>query len=175
MLLCLRSAGCGQGARHWLWGLQAGSLLRSLKRADWLARCQPAILLGTCLVPSPLLSALLWAATPGYLIPALLLTAPAPTHARRGLLGVRNALLTATKGMAVMHTNFAEYGPWCGDLAMRDNGSLLSFDTGPSTSYALDSIQARGKLFIGPGEEIYKGQVCLPVHCAPSLRWVAGQ
>ena len=72
---------------------------------------------------------------------------------------MRNALLTATKGMAVMHTNFAEYGPWCGDLAMRDNGSLLSFDTGPSTSYALDSIQARGKLFIGPGEEIYKGQV----------------
>ena len=82
---------------------------------------------------------------------------------------MRNALLTATKGMAVMHTNFAEYGPWCGDLAMRDNGSLLSFDTGPSTSYALDSIQARGKLFIGPGEEIYKGQVCPPVHCVPSV------
>ena len=83
---------------------------------------------------------------------------------------MRNALLTATKGMAVMHTNFAEYGPWCGDLAMRDNGSLLSFDTGPSTSYALDSIQARGKLFIGPGEDIYKGQVwaCLCRPCCPS-------
>ena len=78
---------------------------------------------------------------------------------RRGLLGARNAMLTATKGMAIMHTNFAEYGPWSGEISMRDNGSLLSFDTGPSTSYALDSIQARGKLFIGPGEDIYKGQV----------------
>lgn len=77
----------------------------------------------------------------------------------RGLLGIRSVMLTATKGLAVLNTNFKEYGRWVGDIVMRDNGSLVSFDTGPSSSYALESIQARGKLFIPPGREIYKGQV----------------
>lgn len=68
-------------------------------------------------------------------------------------------MLTATKGFAVMNTIFKEYGEWAGDIMMRENGSLVSFDTGQSTGYALESIQARGKLFIKPGLEIYKGQV----------------
>jgi len=59
----------------------------------------------------------------------------------RGLLGIRNVMLTATKGLAVLNTNFKEYGRWTGDIIMRDNGSLVSFDTGPSSSYALESIQ----------------------------------
>jgi GTP-binding protein len=77
----------------------------------------------------------------------------------RGLLGIRSVMLTATKGLAVLNTNFKEYGRWTGDIVMRDNGSLVSYDTGPSSSYALESIQARGKLFIPPGRDIYKGQV----------------
>lgn len=68
-------------------------------------------------------------------------------------------MLTATKGLAVLNTNFKEYGEWAGDIQMRENGSLVGFETGPATSYALESIQARGKLFIQPGQEIYKGQV----------------
>ena len=68
-------------------------------------------------------------------------------------------MLTATKGLAVMNTIFKEYAPWAGDITMRDNGSLVSFETGQSTAYALESIQNRGKLFIASGLEIYKGQV----------------
>lgn len=68
-------------------------------------------------------------------------------------------MLTATKGLAVLNTNFKEYSHWVGDINMRDNGSLVAFETGQSTSYALESIQARGKLFIAPGQDIYKGQV----------------
>jgi GTP-binding protein len=77
----------------------------------------------------------------------------------RGLLGIRNAILTATKGTAVLNTIFLEYGPWCGVIDMRENGSLVGFETGQVTSYALESVQQRGKLFVGPGDEIYEGQV----------------
>ena len=80
----------------------------------------------------------------------------------RGLLGLRNAMLTATKGTAVLNTNFAEYGPYCGDMQMREFGSLLSWEQGQATSYAIDSIQSRGRLFISPGEDIYENQVHLP-------------
>ena len=48
----------------------------------------------------------------------------------RGLIGLRNAMLTATKGTAVLNTIFAGYQPWCGDLATRDNGSLTAHETG---------------------------------------------
>ncbi len=82
-----------------------------------------------------------------------------PTLKCRGLLGIRSVMLTATKGLAVLNTNFKEYSRWVGDINMRDNGSLVAFETGQSTSYALESIQARGKLFISSGQEIYKGQV----------------
>ena len=68
-------------------------------------------------------------------------------------------MLTATKGLAVLNTNFKEYAPWVGDITMRDNGSLVAYETGQSTSYSLESIQARGKLFIKSGQDIYRGQV----------------
>lgn len=68
-------------------------------------------------------------------------------------------MLTSTKGTAVLHTNFAEYGPWCGDLQVRENGSLLSWEQGQATAYAIDGIQARGRLFISPQEDIYENQV----------------
>ena len=73
--------------------------------------------------------------------------------------GLRNAILTATKGTAVLNTNFLEYSPWVGDISMREFGSLTAFATGDSSTYALLSIETRGKLFIGPGEAIYEGQV----------------
>jgi GTP-binding protein len=77
----------------------------------------------------------------------------------RGLLGVRNAILTATRGTAIMNTIFDGYGPKAGDISMRENGSLVAFETGPVTSYALFSAQERGDMFIRPGDEVYEGQV----------------
>ncbi len=82
--------------------------------------------------------------------------------------GLRNAILTATKGTAVLNTNFLEYAPWVGDISMREFGSLTAFATGDSSTYALLSIETRGKLFIGPGEAIYEGQVCSPAAPAPT-------
>lgn len=75
------------------------------------------------------------------------------------LQGLRNAVLTATKGTAVLNTHFLEYSPWVGVISMREFGSLTAYETGSSSTYALLSIEARGKLFIGPGEAIYEGQV----------------
>ena len=77
----------------------------------------------------------------------------------RGLLGLRNAVLTATRGTAVLNTNFDSYGPWAGEIAMRDNGSLIAHETGQVTSYAVQSAQDRGILIVKPGTEVYEGQV----------------
>ncbi|KAG1676929.1 hypothetical protein FOA52_014805 [Chlamydomonas sp. UWO 241] len=79
--------------------------------------------------------------------------------ATRGLLGMRNALLTATRGMAVMNSVFLEFGPMAGEINMRDNGSLTAFDTGQVTSYALETAQERGQMFCRPGDQVYAGQV----------------
>ena len=84
----------------------------------------------------------------------------------RGLLGLRNALLTATRGTAVINTIFDSYGEFCGEIGTREQGSLVSFETGQSTSYALQSAQARGQLFIDPGVEVYEGQV-VGIHQRP--------
>jgi GTP-binding protein len=77
----------------------------------------------------------------------------------RGLLGLRNTLLTATKGTAVMHSLFHAYGPWAGEIEARETGALVAHETGIATSYALNIAQERGSLFIGPREEVYAGQV----------------
>lgn len=77
----------------------------------------------------------------------------------RGLLGVRNAILTATRGTAVLNTIFDGYYPYAGDIAMRENGSLVAFETGQATSYALFSAQERGTMFIKPGLDVYEGMV----------------
>ena len=77
----------------------------------------------------------------------------------RGLLGVRNAILTATRGTAVLNTIFDGYYPYAGEIPTRENGSLIAFETGQSTSYALFSAQERGQMFIKPGVEVYEGMV----------------
>lgn len=77
----------------------------------------------------------------------------------RGLLGIRSALLTATKGTAMLNTIFAEYAPWCGPIATRENGSLTAHEQGQVTAYALESAQQRGKLFVGAGDQVYENQV----------------
>lgn len=84
----------------------------------------------------------------------------------RGLLGLRNATLTATRGTALLNTVFLEYGPWAGEIKMRDSGSLVAFETGESTTYALLSSQERGEMFIIPGVPVYKGMV-VGIHQRP--------
>jgi len=77
----------------------------------------------------------------------------------RGLMGLRNRLLTATAGEAVMHHRFHAYGPHRGEIPQRINGALISMAAGPSTPYAIDALQDRGTFFIKPGDVVYKGQV----------------
>ncbi|XP_071691881.1 putative elongation factor TypA-like SVR3, chloroplastic [Rutidosis leptorrhynchoides] len=84
----------------------------------------------------------------------------------RGLLGLRNAILTASRGTAILNTIFDSYGPWAGEMSTRDLGSLVAFEDGTVTSYALASSQERGQLFIKPGTEVYKGQI-VGIHQRP--------
>ncbi|KAL5981995.1 putative elongation factor TypA-like svr3, chloroplastic [Asimina triloba] len=84
----------------------------------------------------------------------------------RGLLGLRNAILTASRGTAVLNTVFDGYGPWAGDISTRDQGSLVAFEDGTTTSYALASSQERGQMFVGSGVEVYKGQI-VGIHQRP--------
>ena len=77
----------------------------------------------------------------------------------RGLIGLRNNMLTATAGEAVMSHRFKEYAPYKGTIPGRINGSLISMDTGPGTPYSIDKLQDRGIFFVDPGEEVYAGQV----------------
>ncbi|KAB7531448.1 translational GTPase TypA [Flagellimonas olearia] len=77
----------------------------------------------------------------------------------RGIIGLRNQLLTATAGEAIMAHRFKEYQPLKGDIAQRLNGSLISMENGTAIPYSIDKLQERGKFFIDPGEEIYEGQV----------------
>lgn len=77
----------------------------------------------------------------------------------RGLIGLRNNILTATQGEAVMNHRFQAYEPFKGSIPGRINGSLISMETGPTTAYAIDKLQDRGKFFVDPGEDVYMGQV----------------
>ncbi|MEI7982462.1 MAG: translational GTPase TypA, partial [Bacteroidota bacterium] len=77
----------------------------------------------------------------------------------RGLIGLRNPVLTATEGEAVIAHRFKSYEPWKGDLQGRNNGSLISMYTGKAITYAIDKLQDRGKFFIDPFDEVYFGQV----------------
>ncbi|WP_127141254.1 translational GTPase TypA [Flagellimonas marinaquae] len=77
----------------------------------------------------------------------------------RGIIGLRNQLLTATAGEAIMAHRFFEYQPLKGNIAQRLNGSLVSMENGTAIPYSIDKLQERGKFFIDPGEEIYEGQV----------------
>jgi GTP-binding protein len=77
----------------------------------------------------------------------------------RGLMGLRSNMLTATQGEAIMSHRFIAYEPWKGDINGRNNGSLVSMETGSSTAYAIDKMSDRGVFFVEPGEDIYEGQV----------------
>ena len=77
----------------------------------------------------------------------------------RGLIGLRNNMLTATAGEAVMSHRFKEYAPHKGPIPGRINGSLISMDTGVGTPYSIDKLQDRGIFFVDPNENVYAGQV----------------
>ncbi len=77
----------------------------------------------------------------------------------RGIIGLRNQLLTATAGEAIMTHRFLEYQPMKGDIPQRQNGSLVSMELGKAIPYSIDKLQERGRFFIDPGEDIYEGQV----------------
>jgi GTP-binding protein len=77
----------------------------------------------------------------------------------RGIIGLRNMLLTATSGEAVMTHRFKEFAPIKGEIEKRQNGSLISIETGQAIAYALDKLQDRGRFFVDPFDEIYAGQV----------------
>ncbi|MGE5424607.1 MAG: translational GTPase TypA, partial [Syntrophothermus sp.] len=77
----------------------------------------------------------------------------------RGLIGLRNPVLTATEGEAVMAHRFKSFEPWKGDIPGRNNGSLIALETGEAITYSIDKLQDRGKFFIDPGDEVYAGMV----------------
>lgn len=77
----------------------------------------------------------------------------------RGIIGLRNNVLTASAGEAIMAHRFHEYQPWKGDIERRTNGSLIAMESGTAYAYAIDKLQDRGRVFIFPQEEVYAGQV----------------
>jgi len=77
----------------------------------------------------------------------------------RGLLGFRSKFMTDTKGMGIMNYVFAEYGPYAGEIINRQNGVIIVKENCTSVAYALFNLQERGRLFIGPGEKVYAGQI----------------
>ena len=77
----------------------------------------------------------------------------------RGIIGLRNQLLTNTAGQAIMNHRFMEFQPFKGEIPSRINGSLISMEKGSAIPYALDKLQERGKFFVFPNEEVYTGQV----------------
>ena len=77
----------------------------------------------------------------------------------RGIIGLRNQLLTATAGEAIMAHRFKEYQPMKGGIPERQNGSLVSMEKGIAIPYSIDKLQERGRFFIEPGDSIYEGQV----------------
>ena len=77
----------------------------------------------------------------------------------RGIIGLRNQLLTATAGEAIMNHRFVEFSPYKGEIPGRINGSLISMERGSAIPYSLDKLQDRGKFFVSSNEAIYSGQV----------------
>jgi GTP-binding protein len=77
----------------------------------------------------------------------------------RGIIGLRNNILTATAGEAIMAHRFKAFEPWKGVIPSRNNGVLISGEQGTAIAYSIDKLQDRGKFFVDPGEPIYTGQV----------------
>jgi GTP-binding protein len=76
-----------------------------------------------------------------------------------GLIGFRGLLLTATRGTALLHQHHAGWTPWAGELPHRQGGAMIADREGVTTGYALDNLQLRGELFVGPGVKVYEGMV----------------
>lgn len=77
----------------------------------------------------------------------------------RGIIGLRNYLMTATAGEAVMSHRYVEYEPFKGEIPGRQNGSLIALETGKAIPYSLNNLQDRGRFFIPPNQDVYEGQV----------------
>jgi GTP-binding protein len=77
----------------------------------------------------------------------------------RGLIGYRSEFLTDTRGLGIMTSRFISYIPWCGNIASRNRGSIVSIETGLATAYALEGLQERSVIFIDPMDKIYNGQI----------------
>jgi len=77
----------------------------------------------------------------------------------RGLVGYRSDFMTDTRGTGILASRFLEYGPYRGEVTHRTRGSLAAIETGRSTGFALDNLQQRSTLFIGPAEDVYEGQI----------------
>lgn len=78
----------------------------------------------------------------------------------RGLIGYRSEFLTDTNGNGIMNQLFEGYEPWRGEIETRNHGSIVVHETGTTTGYGLWNTQDRGKLFLGPGVEVYEGMIC---------------
>ncbi len=87
---------------------------------------------------------------------SVLVEAVIPT---RGLIGFESDLVNLTRGLGSMSHLFKEYGPHKGEISSRGNGVLVAMEGGVSTSYALNNVQERGRLFLGPQEEVYEGMI----------------
>ncbi|MEE8457646.1 MAG: translational GTPase TypA [Acidimicrobiia bacterium] len=81
------------------------------------------------------------------------------TAPSRGLLGLRSLLLTVTRGTALVHQHHEGWIPWVGELPTRQGGAMVADRRGASTGFALDNLQKRGELFMGPGVEVYEGMI----------------
>ena len=77
----------------------------------------------------------------------------------RGIIGLRNNVLTATEGEAIMAHRFKDFEPWKGEISGRRSGSLIAMETGQAIAYSIDKLQDRGTFFVHPNEDIYAGQV----------------
>src|SRR3989338_9534442 len=77
----------------------------------------------------------------------------------RGLIGFRNKFLTGTKGRGVMNALFEKFEPYKGDFEANPHGSLVAHETGITRTYGLLGAEGRGELFVGPGVNVYEGQV----------------
>lgn len=77
----------------------------------------------------------------------------------RGLIGLRNSLLTSASGEVVINHRFRGYEPWAGDIRERQNGAIISIDSGQASAYAINRLKDRGVFFINPGEMVYKGMI----------------
>ncbi len=84
----------------------------------------------------------------------------------RGLIGLRTRMLTATQGTAIMHHNFHEYAPVRGDIPGRGNGVMISNITGKANSFAMNTLQDRGVMFVDPNAEVYEGMI-VAENCRP--------